>query len=70
MVDTSSFIFQINQPENIQDQFGNIAAKVRDEFVIDLSNTYTTTLETAPNGFSTYFAVLAAVCVISFLFDI
>jgi hypothetical protein len=69
-VDASTFTVQINQPENIQDQFGNLPAKVRDEVIIDLSNTYTTTLETAPSGFSTYFAVLAAVCVISFLFDI
>ena len=37
---------------------------------MDLSNTYTTTLETAPSGFSTYFAILSIVCVISFLFDI
>ena len=37
---------------------------------MDLSNTYTTTLETAPVGFSTYMAILAAVSVISFLFDI
>ena len=37
---------------------------------MDLADTYTTTLETAPAGFSTYMAILAAICVISFLFDI
>ena len=58
------------QPENIEDVFGNLPSKVRDNIQMDLSDTYTTTLETAPSGFSTYMAILAILSVISFLFDI
>ena len=69
-MNSTVYTVNINQPENVQDAFGNLPAKVRDSVEVDLSNTYTTTLSTAPQGFSIYFAILAAVCVISFLFDI
>lgn len=69
-MDASQFTVVINQPENIQDMYGNLPASVRAQVELDMANTYTTTLQTASSNFSNYFAFLAIICVISFLFDI
>lgn len=69
-LDASQYIVKIVQPENIYDIYDNLPIKVRDKVMIDLSNTYTTNINTAPSSMSNYFSILAMFCVVSFWFDI
>lgn len=68
--DASKYVVKVVKPENINDIYGNLPKKVRAQVAIDLSNTYTTNINTAPSNFSGYFSVLAMICAVSFLFDI
>lgn len=68
--DASNYQVLILQPENLQDIYGNLPSVVRDDVEVDRSDIYSTTMENAPAGFSTYLSILAAVCVITFLFDL
>ena len=65
--DASDYDVMIVNPENIQDIYGNLPSSVRAQIKVDLANTYTTD---PPKGVSIYMKVLAAICIISFLFDI
>ena len=65
--DATDFEVMIVSPESIQDIYGNLPSNVRAQIKMDLANTYTTD---PPKGVSIYMKVLAAICIISFLFDI
>ena len=66
----SQYEVQILDPESIQDASGNFPSNLRSQIMVDIANIYSTSSSEGPDHIVIYMGFLAAVCIVSFLFDI
>jgi hypothetical protein len=66
----ANYNVQITNPQSIVDSNGNLPSTLTSQISLDINNLYSSSISQSPNDFPYYFAFLAIICIISFIYDI